>query len=115
MSPWTKGGDVRTIIRPLMAAMFLCAGIGIAAAQTQNGATGAAPDHGPAATGQVPQSGSSPAPGSLSHELNRSGGIIRPPPTHDPGVVSPPNQGISRTPVIPPPGSPGGNPNVQPK
>lgn len=106
---------MQAIIRPLTAAMFLCAGIGIAAAQTQNGATGAAPDRGPAANGQVPQSGSSTAPGSLSHELNRSGGIIRPPAIHDPGVVSPPNQGVSRTPVIPPPGSPGGNPNVQPK
>jgi hypothetical protein len=106
---------VHATIRPLMAAIFLCAGVGMAAAQTQNGATGAAPDHGPAAEGQVPQSGSSGAPGSLSHELNRSGGIIRPPAIHDPEVVSPPNQGVSRTPVIPPPGSPGGNPNVQPK
>ncbi len=106
---------MRAIIRPLMAAMLLCAGIGIAVAQTQNGATGAAPNQEPGANGQVPQSDSSAAPGSLSHELNRSGGVIRPPAIHDPGVVSPPNQGVSRTPVIPPPGSPGGNPNVQPK
>ena len=106
---------MRAIIRSLTAAMFLCAGIGIAAAQTQNGATGAAPDHAPAATGQVPQSGSSTTPGSLSHELNRSGGNH--PAAADPrsGRRVAANQGISRTPVIPPPGSPGGNPNVQPK
>jgi hypothetical protein len=106
---------VQLIIRPLLAAMFLVAGIGIAAAQTQNGTPSASPNHGPGASNQVPQSGSSAPPGSLSHELNRSGGVIHPPATGDQGVVPPPNQGISRTPVIPPPGSPGGNPSVQPK
>jgi hypothetical protein len=51
----------------------------------------------------------------LSHQLSRSGGVIHPPPTADRGVIAPPNQGTSRTPVIPPPGTPGGNPLVQPK
>ena len=103
------------IIRPLAAAMFLAAGIGIAAAQTQGGTTGSGTNHGPGANNQIPQSRSSSPPGSLSHQLSRSGGVIHPPATRDRGVVKPPNQGISRTPVIPPPGSPGGNPNVQPK
>lgn len=64
---------------------------------------------------QQPQSGSSNAPGSLSHQLSHSGGIIHPPPSGDRSVVQPPNQGTSSTPVIPPPGTPGGNPLVQPK
>ena len=50
----------------------------------------------------------------LSDKLSQSGGVICPPRTGDPGVKAPPaNNG--KMPVIPPPGSPGGNPNVQPK
>lgn len=42
--------------------------------------------------------------GSLSRRLGRSGGVLHPPPLAG-----------SSMPVIPPPGSPGGNPRVQPK
>ncbi|MGA8382515.1 MAG: hypothetical protein WB710_15445 [Stellaceae bacterium] len=121
------------ITRVLIAAVLLCANIGAAGAQPQDQKTSAATnpspaDPSPADKSQAPaeagnagqaspqtQPNSGVAPGSLSRELNRSGGVIRPPPTHDRGVVSPPNQGVSRTPVIPPPGSPGGNPEIQPK
>ncbi len=103
------------MIRPLIMALLLCAGASLAAAQTPEGTGGAATGQGPAANSPDPPSGPGGAPGSLSKELNRSGGVIRPPPTHDRGVVTPPNQGVSRTPIIPPPGTPGGNPNVQPK
>jgi len=49
----------------------------------------------------------------LSDKLNQSNGVICPP-NVDPGIKAPtPNAG--KTPVIPPPGSPGGNPSVQPK
>jgi len=45
-----------------------------------------------------------------------SNGVIRPPVTGDKGVVTPPDEGKTMPmPVIPPPGSPGGDPNVQPK
>jgi hypothetical protein len=54
-------------------------------------------------------------PHSLSDELNRSGGVIRPPPTGDQGTMVPPNLGEERMPIIPPPGSPGSNERVQPK
>lgn len=103
------------MIRPLIMALLLCAGTGVAAAQTPDGTGGTAPGQGPAANSQNSPSVPGGAPGSLSKELNRSGGVIRPPATHDRGVVSPPNQGVSRTPIVPPPGTPGGNPNVQPK
>jgi hypothetical protein len=63
-----------------------------------------------------PQQGTSAAPsGSLSDELSRSGGVMQPPSTGDQGVVAPPKAGPQSTPVIPPPGTPGGNQEVQPK
>ena len=44
------------------------------------------------------------------------GGEIRPPAGVDPGIRAPaPNLNPGTTPVIPPPGTPGGNPRVDPK
>jgi hypothetical protein len=51
---------------------------------------------------------------SLSDQLARSDGVICPPGNVDPEMRAP-TPGGGNTPVIPPPGSPGGNPNVQPK
>jgi hypothetical protein len=48
-----------------------------------------------------------------SDKLARGDGVLCPP-NVDPGMAAPPPRG-GNTPVIPPPGSPGGNPNVQPK
>jgi len=63
-----------------------------------------------------PQQGTSTAPsGSLSDELSRSGGVVQPPATGDQGVVPPPKAGPQSMPVIPPPGTPGGNQEIQPK
>ena len=57
--------------------------------------------------------------GSLSEQLDRSKGVIVPPASTantDPGIVKPaPSTGATSMPVIPPPGTPGGDPNVQPK
>ena len=50
----------------------------------------------------------------LSDQLAQSNGVICPPPLIDPAIKAPTPQEGSM-PVIPPPGSPGGNPNVQPK
>jgi len=49
----------------------------------------------------------------LSSKLAQSGGVICPPAV-DPEIRAPTPE-AGRTPVIPPPGSPGGNPRVQPK
>ena len=49
----------------------------------------------------------------LSDRLARSDGVLCPPAV-DPEMTTPPPGG-GKTPVIPPPGSPGGDPNVQPK
>lgn len=50
----------------------------------------------------------------LSDKLAKSDGVLCPPPGVDPEIRAPtPDAG--NTPVIPPPGSPGGNPNLRPK
>lgn len=56
-----------------------------------------------------------PADENMSDRLSRQKGTITPP-NVDPGMtVSPPAQSRAAMPVIPPPGSPGGNPSVVPK
>ena len=50
----------------------------------------------------------------LSDELSRSKGVICPPAGIDPGISAPPVGG-GVTPVIPPPGTPGGDPGIIPK
>ena len=66
---------------------------------------------------RAPDEGISGSSGeSLSHQLNRSGGVIHPPTNVDPGLAQPaPEIGPHSMPVIPPPGTPGGNPEVKPK
>ena len=97
---------------PLVAALVvlsLSAG-GVAAQSEPSPAT-------PPGNTPVPDTGVPPKSGTLSDQLSRSEGVIKPPPatTVDPGIVKPtPDQGAPMV-VIPPPGSPGGNPNVQPK
>ena len=53
--------------------------------------------------------------GASSDQLSQSKGVICPPAGIDPGISVPPIGGGGRTPVIPPPGTPSGDPNVQPK
>jgi hypothetical protein len=50
---------------------------------------------------------------SLSDKLARSNGVLCPP-SVDPEIRAPTPE-TGKMPVIPPPGSPGGNPNIQPK
>ncbi len=65
----------------------------------------------------VGQGGSDQQPStgkSLSDRLAQSNGVICPPDQVDPEIKQPAPDG-GRMPVIPPPGSPGGDPSVQPK
>ncbi len=63
------------------------------------------------ATGQDKRPGET-----LSERLDRNNGVIHPPAAVDPGIAVPaPDPHPHSTPVIPPPGTPGGNPSVQPK
>ncbi|MCA1454694.1 hypothetical protein I6F35_15910 [Bradyrhizobium sp. BRP22] len=50
----------------------------------------------------------------LGERLSRSDGVLCPPAGVDPEMHAPPPNG-GNTPVIPPPGSPGGDPSVRPK
>jgi hypothetical protein len=95
------------------------------AAATLGGSAGAQPNPPTLATPgpkECPPGVASPAPQgnattggpSLSEQLSQSKGVICPPAGIDPGLDQTPPGG-GRTPVIPPPGSPGGNPNVVPK
>ena len=52
---------------------------------------------------------------SLSDRLERTDGVIRPPGGIDPQMQVPPPEQGSRTPVIPPPGTPGGDRSIEPK
>jgi len=51
----------------------------------------------------------------LSDKLARSDGVICPSEGVDPEIKQPVPEGGGSMPVIPPPGSPGGDPSVQPK
>jgi hypothetical protein len=55
-----------------------------------------------------------PSNRTLSEKLARSEGVLCPPAGVDPEIAQPPPGG-GRTPVIPPPGSPGGDPTERPK
>jgi hypothetical protein len=60
--------------------------------------------------------GQAPPSEDLSKRLDRTDGVIRPPQTIDPEIHAPvpePNPGT--TPVIPPPGTPGGDQSIEPK
>jgi hypothetical protein len=59
---------------------------------------------------EQPRSESNESLGQAPHS-----GVIQPPATGDDGVIAPRNRGNTPTPEIRPPGTPGGNPNVQPK
>lgn len=52
----------------------------------------------------------------LSDRLDRNNGVLHPPAGVDPKITVPaPDPNPHSTPVIPPPGTPGGNPSVVPK
>jgi hypothetical protein len=106
------------MLRTLSLAALILAGAQMAAlAQTPqptNPANPTVPVAPPNATQPPPEKIAPPDP-DLSSRLSRSKGTIAPP-NVDPGMsVSPPARGAGTTPVIPPPGSPGGNPSVVPK
>jgi hypothetical protein len=65
----------------------------------------------PQATGRDKRAGET-----LSERLDRNSGVIHPPAGVDRGIAVPaPDPNPRSTPVIPPPGTPGGNPSAQPK
>jgi hypothetical protein len=62
----------------------------------------------------APEGSTGPQAEALGDKLAKSDGVLCPPPGVDPAIRAPtPDTG--NMPVIPPPGSPGGDPNVRPK
>ena len=53
--------------------------------------------------------------GAKENKLQREDGVIKPPADIDPGMGEKPPETGGRMPVIPPPGSPGGDPSLHPK
>lgn len=70
------------------------------------------------AQGTITPNGSTTGQGNepLGDKLAKSDGVLCPPSNVDPAIRSAtPSNDSSNTPVIPPPGSPGGDPSVRPK
>jgi hypothetical protein len=63
----------------------------------------------------IPPPGDSTTRRDQSAETSQPPGVIAPPATGDHSVITPPATGAAKTPVIPPPGTPGGNNDVEPK
>ena len=106
-----------TIIPVACAALLFCA-VTAASAQNRPSAmdrSGCAPHElqtdGKASEGKAPDG---KAGDTLSDKLARTGGVICPP-NVDPEIKAPTPESGNKMPVIPPPGSPGGDPSVQPK
>lgn len=77
--------------------------------------TKCAPSDTPSTTGKgAPAEEGKSESDNLSHKLARSDGVICPPPTADSEIKAPTPPGGAMK-VIPPPGTPGGDQNVQPK
>ena len=64
---------------------------------------------------QTPGASSANPGDSLSEKLDKEAGVLTPPPVGDPDIVQPLPDTNAKIKVIPPPGEPGGDPNVQPK
>lgn len=64
---------------------------------------------------QSPGCGDARPGASMSSHLSHSGGTITPPPIDPKMAKTPPESGAETTPVIRPPGTPGGDPRLQPK
>jgi hypothetical protein len=105
----------------IVAVAALVALLPIPAALAQADQSGAPLGHPSNPRDCMPSAGNNdPSPGDpkhnppLSAQASPSAGVICPPPGIDPEISVPPTGG-GNTPVIPPPGTPGGDPTIQPK
>jgi hypothetical protein len=104
--------------RTAIALAFVISAVGAATAAPEPERPPAAADPKACAPGEVspPRDGREETTGAgnnLSDKLARTDGVICPP-NVDPEIRAPTPE-TGRTPVIPPPGSPGGDPNIRPK
>ena len=115
---------IRTALGTALGVVLLAVVAGTVAAQTPSAPPAQAPDAGngaanqaacpPGVGGNAPTVGSGQSGSNLSDKLASSNGVICPPAGVDPQMRVPaPQEG--RTPVIPPPGTPGGDQHTIPK
>ena len=110
---------VTRTLRSVLAVLALAAGGHGTSAQNSAPTSPAQPyNEGASPRGTTPPSpstGTTGPSGNLSESLSRTEGVITPRPMDGGIVTAPPVSDTGTTPVIRPPGEPGGNPNVQPK
>ncbi len=105
-----------------LVAFLLAATAGGVLALAQNPPAGQPPPQPPPEIMKPPNESTTP-PGApdnpkqpLTKQLKEGEGVIEPPRSIDPEIEKPvPEDFEGKMPVIPPPGEPGGNPDVQPK
>jgi hypothetical protein len=78
-------------------------------------AAAAADSNGRPVTDQPAPLTAPPSSGTTSSDLARSGGVISPPADVDPQMKRTPSHSADPMPIVPPPGTPGGDPSVKPK
>lgn len=107
----------RRVFRGLAAAAFaLTSGWALAQAAGPKDPNMPDPKNVPAEKIKPDMSTSGTTGSNLSEKLEKSDGVIKPPSNVDPDMaVRAPVPNPGTTPVIPPPGSPGGNPRLDPK
>lgn len=106
----------------LVAAVLVAPALGQGASPLGQGAASPSPcapslqpgSPGTTTTGEGEPHNPASAPENLSNRLAQSDGVICPPSAVDPEMKLPTPQ-TGNTPVIPPPGSPGGDPTIRPK
>jgi hypothetical protein len=103
----------------LLASMFAAPALGQGKPPAEPGTAPCSPSQPPGSPGTTvgagePRSEVTP-PENLSQRLARSDGVICPPSNVDPEMKLPTPPAGNSMPVIPPPGSPGGDPTVRPK
>ena len=101
-------------IKPLLVVACVLGLPASALAQTSSPATNCAPTEAkPNDLNGLNTTGRSDKP--LTEKLAESGGVLCPPPAVDSDIRVPTPGTGSKMPVVPPPGSPGGDPSVRPK
>jgi len=102
--------------RSLLVVAALLGGMAGALAQSGDQTPRAPLDQSNQATPTTPENSVRPDSGkNLTKELAHSDGVIAPPKTNDHAVKQPPDTGNASMPVVPPPGTPGGRQDVEPK
>jgi len=103
----------------VLASVIVAPALGQGASPPARGSPPCSPSLPPGSPGSVTTGEGEPLnpatpPDNLSKRLAQSDGVICPPPAIDPEIRLPTPEG-GRMPVIPPPGSPGGDPSIRPK